>query len=168
MTISTLSGAVVFSLAALGFVPDSTIAAERSIAIAPATTVEITDRADDVDAVLAYFNERRAERRLPLLSLDARLCAIAHSHAVDMALRGYFGHTTPEGASPFDRMASAHYTFEIAGENLALEGSADAADDAWWHSPEHRRNMLEPHFARVGIAAVSEPEGELFVADFSN
>jgi len=35
-------------------------------------------------------------------------------------------------------------------------------------SHEHRGNMLEAHYARVGIAAVGSADGEIFVEDFSD
>ena len=118
--------------------------------------------------MLRSLNAARAARGLRLLALDARLCRIARSHAVDMIARRYFGHTSPEGESPFDRMKQANYRFAFAGENLALDRSPDAAQNALWNSIEHRDNMLEPHYARVGIAVEPSADGEIFVEDFSD
>lgn len=125
------------------------------------------DRAD-VAEMLRAINAARAERGLRPLALDDRLCGIAESHARDMALRRYFAHTSPEGVSVFDRMKDAQYRFNYAGENLALDRNADAAEDALWNSADHRSNILEPHYAHVGIAAVPSDEGEIFVQDFSD
>jgi uncharacterized protein YkwD len=118
--------------------------------------------------MLRALNAARAERGLRPLALDTRLCDIAESHARDMAERRYFAHTTPEGVSVFDRMKDADYRYNYAGENLALDQSADEAENALWNSTDHRHNILEPHYARVGIAAVSSDEGEIFVQDFSD
>jgi uncharacterized protein YkwD len=130
--------------------------------------VAYRERRSDAQAMLDDVNARRASRGLPPLRLDPELCAIARAHAVDMAARAYFGHDTPEGESPFDRMDRAHYQYGYAGENLALDRSVDAAANALWHSAEHRENILEPHYQKVGIAAVLAPAGEIFVEDFSD
>jgi uncharacterized protein YkwD len=126
------------------------------------------DHAQDVAVMLADINGRRATRGLRMLVLDERLCDVALEHALDMAERNYFDHTAPDGTTPFDRMGRANIRFSYAGENIALDQSPVSADDALWHSSEHRRNILEPHFSRIGIAAVDGPEGELFVEDFSD
>jgi uncharacterized protein YkwD len=133
-----------------------------------AATSIIVDRRDDALTMLVTLNAERAAHRLEPLAIDDRLVAIARSHAVDMAERRYFGHDTPEGLSPFARMARAHYRYSYAGENLALDQSEEAAAQALWNSSAHRSNILQPHFARVGIAAIAVRDGELFVQDFSD
>jgi uncharacterized protein YkwD len=85
-----------------------------------------------------------------------------------MALRAYFGHTSPEGADPSTRFKRAHVAYSYLGENLALDSGVGAASEALWRSQEHRSNILQPHFARVGVAAISSPQGEIFVEDFSD
>lgn len=130
--------------------------------------VAYRERSTDVQAMLDDVNARRRSKGLAPLQLDPQLCAIARAHAVDMAARSYFDHDSPEGESPFERMDRAHYRYGYAGENLALDRSVDAAANALWHSPEHRENILEPHYAKVGIAAVVSPDGEIFVEDFSD
>lgn len=122
----------------------------------------------DIETMLVALNEVRAEKGLRPLALDPQLCAIAQSHGSDMALRGYFDHTSPEGVSPFGRLDRAHYTYGYAGENLALDRDATSAHRALLGSTEHRENMLESHYVRVGIAAIHSPAGEIFVEDFSD
>jgi uncharacterized protein YkwD len=148
----------------------STDVASVEHAPAPSTrvTVAYRERAPDVDAMLRDVNDRRVKLGLPPLQLDVQLCAIAREHAVDMAQRSYFGHDTPEGESPFQRMDRAHFRYGYAGENIALDENVGAAANALWHSPEHRENILEPHYAKVGIAAIASPDGEIFVEDFSD
>jgi len=129
---------------------------------------EIVERAADAQAMLDVLNAERAGQGLEPLAFDPRLCAIARSHAVDMAVRSYFGHVTPEGAGPFDRLNRAHYRYAFAGENLALDANVTLASSELWRSSEHRSNILQPRFARVGIAAVRAADGEIFVEDFSD
>jgi len=122
----------------------------------------------DTQTILDDVNRERLANGRPPLQFDERLSALARAHAVDMAARNYFSHQTPEGLSPFDRMDRAAYAYSYAGENMALDENAASADRALWNSPEHRGNTLEPHYARIGIAAVRTNGGELFVEDFSD
>jgi uncharacterized protein YkwD len=128
----------------------------------------VVERRADAAAMLADINAERASRGLAPLTQDDRLNEIALSHAEDMATRAYFGHTTPEGLTPFARMDRANYRYTYAGENLALDESVSAASVALWRSTEHRQNILQPHFGRVGVAAVAVADGEIFVEDFSD
>ncbi len=71
-------------------------------------------------------NEIRHERGLGTLFQDHDLNLIALAHSKDMAERGFFSHTNPDGSSPDDRARSAGFTCEIhvgnmvysVGENL--------------------------------------------------
>lgn len=134
---------------------------------APAV-VAYHERSADAQVLLQDINVHRRSLGLAPLQLDPRLCAIAREHAIDMATHSYFGHDSPDGESPFDRMDRAHYGYGYAGENLAVDESVDAAAAALWHSPEHRENILEPHYAKLGVAAVVATEGEIVVEDFSD
>jgi len=126
------------------------------------------DRAADVQAMLQGLNARRTAAGLAPLTLDQSLSSIALDHAADMAVRSYFAHVTPEGVSPFGRMDRAHIPYGYAGENMAIDESARAAELALWLSPEHRDNILQSHFVKVGIAAISTNDGEIFVEDFTD
>ena len=128
----------------------------------------VADRYDDGMAMLNAQNARRASKGLPTLQLDPSLTELAFEHAADMAVRSYFDHSTPEGVSPFDRMSQAHIPFGYAGENLALDRSTNAAELALWQSPEHRDNILGPHYAKVGIAVVASTAGLIIVEDFTD
>ncbi len=159
LTIATLAG---FGIPAQSPAHDSA----RTIALS--ASAGAIEREADARAMLATVNAERADHGLPPLTYDERLSEIARSHARDMVLRSYFAHETPEGESPFERMARAGYRFSYAGENIALDGDVDAAGRALFASTEHRENILQPHFNRVGIAAVASTDGEVFVEDFSD
>jgi uncharacterized protein YkwD len=153
---------------AFGAVLVAVLSAPGIVASVQPASAPTAVRANDVAIMLSDLNTRRTAVGLPSLALDPQLCQVAREHALDMAERGYFDHVTPEGESPFDRLDRAHIRFSWVGENIALDGSPTMADHDWWNSLEHRSNMLQPHFARVGIAAVPAPDGELFVEDFSD
>ncbi len=141
-------------------------AAIRIVRLDPSSSVVVRD--GDAQEMVAALNSERTSHGLEPLVLDDKLSAIAKSHAEDMAERNYFGHVSPEGLDPFERMTRAHYRYGYAGENLALDEDPAAASQALWTSSEHRSNILEPHFTHVGVAAVSATDGEIFVEDFAD
>jgi hypothetical protein len=76
--------------------------------------------------------------------------------ANDMATKGYFAHTSPEGLSPWYWFKQAGYDFVYAGENLAVNFSDSAeVDKAWMNSPGHRDNILNTKYTEVGIATAN-------------
>ena len=126
------------------------------------------DRPADAQAMLRDLNALRAQNGLARLDFEPRLYAAALAHALDMSNRHYFDHLSPEGTSPIDRMRRAGCTFGYAGENIALDVDEHLANLALYNSPLHRENILEPHYQRIGIAAVQTERGEIFVEDFSD
>jgi hypothetical protein len=78
-----------------------------------------------------------------------------------MAKEGYFAHDSPSGVTPWEWFDEVEYTYETAGENLAIDFSdSDAVVDAWMDSRLHRENILEEDFTEIGIAtARGEYEG---------
>jgi uncharacterized protein YkwD len=119
--------------------------------------------------MFAALNVARRRARLPILVRDPLLDRVAREHARDMVQRRYFGHDTPDGTDPFERMREAGVSFGYAGENLAMNADAVAAEAAFMRSAEHRANILEPHYRRVGIATAGDPsQGEMFVQEFTD
>jgi uncharacterized protein YkwD len=135
---------------------------------APARADGSAPREGGVSVLLATINHERRARHERLLRLDGKLCRIAFEHAADMARNHYFDHFSLDGRSPFERMRDSNYRFGYAGENLALDVDARSASEALWNSREHRSNLLEPHYAHVGIAAVPLDGEIIVVEDFSD
>jgi uncharacterized protein YkwD len=127
-----------------------------------------TDRSADARALWHDLNVARQSAGLPPLVLDLRLCRVAEAHAYDMVRRHYFDHVSPDGLGPFERMTRAGLRYGYAGENIALDVDERGAAEHLYASPEHRQNMLEPHYTHVGIAAVATETREFFVEDFSD
>jgi len=144
------------------------IACELFLAGVPPAAAATTGGDSGVEAMVRQINAVRRKEHLRLLRLDARLCAIARSHALDMLERNFFSHTNPDGLDPFARMTRANYRFGYAGENLAVDETLDSVSRDLFASPEHRENLLEPHFSRVGIGTVPSSNGEIVVEDFSD
>lgn len=115
-----------------------------------------------ISAMIASLtNTDREVNKVGVLTVSPTLTAIAQLKANDMAQKGYFAHTSPEGKSPWYWFKQGGYVFSYAGENLAIDFS-DSADveRAWMNSPTHRANILNNNFTEIGIAtAVGTYEG---------
>ena len=105
--------------------------------------------------VATLSNQNREINNLPNLAYNPLLEEAARLKAEDMALQGYFAHVSPVGIDPWYWIKKAGYSYEYAGENLAINFS-DSADvtKAWMESPGHRANILNSHFTEVGVATV--------------
>lgn len=107
-----------------------------------------------VSAVLVDLaNADRASNGLYNLAVNPTLVAVAQAKADDMAAKGYFAHTAPDGKTPWYWFKQLDYQFAYAGENLAVyfTDSADV-ERAWMASPGHRANLLSSNFTEIGIA----------------
>lgn len=104
-----------------------------------------------VGEVLALVNQERTQVGCRPLEADPSLAALATAYSRDMAERGYFSHTDPEGRDPWDRAAAAGVTY-LGGENIALgQPDARAVMSAWMNSQGHRDNILNCGFTTIGV-----------------
>lgn len=98
-------------------------------------------------------NERRAEAKVPALTVNPLLRQAAQMKANDMVAKGYFAHVSPEGIDPWYWMNTVGYSYWFAGENLAVNfNDSDDVVEAWMESLGHRKNMLDTRFTEIGIA----------------
>jgi len=119
--------------------------------------------------MLDLVNQERTKVGARKVVLDEELASVARSHAKDMLMRGYFSHYTPEGLSPFDRMAEANIIYQFAGENLAFAPDVTIAMDGLMKSPGHRANILSKDFGRLGIGVLDAGiYGKMFVQEFTD
>ena len=125
--------------------------------------------AEDARALLRDINATRAQHGLPALAEDRRLSQFALAVAERMAQHHYFGHTDPSGVTYRDRLGSSGLRYTYAGENLAFDRDEPHVHQAFLHSPSHYANIVDPRERRVGTAAVSAGDGEVFyVEEFSD
>jgi len=85
------------------------------------------------------------------LRIDPKLCVASQGHSEDMQRLGFFAHESPvEGKrTPGDRAAKAGTSG--GAENIARgQRTAKGANQGWWYSPGHHKNMLAGH-ARIGL-----------------
>ena len=116
-------------------------------------SAEAVNDADWAQEILRLTNEIRIQYGLNPLIWDDELAEVGRVHCIDMAAKEYFDHNNPEGLTPFDRMHKAGIYRIYAGENIAA-GQVTPADvtEAWMNSPDHKENILNPNFTRLGAA----------------
>ncbi|MFI7294216.1 CAP domain-containing protein [Streptomyces sp. NPDC050121] len=116
--------------------------------------------------VLKLVNEERSKVGCSALSANSALSNLAKKFSDDMAARGFFDHTDPDGATPWDRAAKAGIS-DVGGENIA-RGQADAAAvmEAWMNSPGHRANILNCDFKTLGVGVHFGSGGPWWTQDF--
>lgn len=123
----------------------------------------------DTSSLVSLTNQDRAAQGLGSVTINPLLVKAAQAKANDMAAKGYFSHTTPEGYSSWHWFKLVGYSYARAGENLAQGYStASEVETAWLNSPTHRANVMNPAFTEIGIAtAVGTYQGKqvIFVAE---
>jgi uncharacterized protein YkwD len=120
--------------------------------------------------ILARINQVRAEHGLNTLSLAPELTLAAQAHAQDCATRGWGSHVGSDGAVLKTRLERAGFYGPNRGENWVQARNAERAFD-WWYgeippNDPHRRNILSPHYAEIGIGIAATDLGYIFVTDF--
>jgi len=113
--------------------------------------------AEVLPAVLADLtNQERQTQNLQTLTVSPILNKAAEMKATDMATKGYFAHTSPEGKTPWYWLSQVGYSYQYAGENLAINFT-DSKDvtDAWMASPEHRANIVKGNYTEVGTGVAT-------------
>ena len=113
--------------------------------------IDAASLASQCTKILELNNTERTLAGLPPLKLNPQLSQLAGLKAQDMLDKGYFSHQSPSFGSPFDMMKQYGIAYNYAGENLAINQSAEGAHEAWMNSPGHKQNMLSPAFTNAGI-----------------
>jgi uncharacterized protein YkwD len=136
-----------------------------------------------VAATLCLINKQRAASGLASVHTKPALRTAATEFSREMVTENFFGHVSPAGSAPVDRLRAAGYIrkghgFSIA-ENIAAAGGSGATPDAivamWMASPGHRANILSPAYRDTGIgvvaampATVGSGPGATYTQDFGS
>jgi uncharacterized protein YkwD len=101
------------------------------------------------------------------LQWDPRLADVARSHSEEMAATGVFSHRGVDGSLPMNRVTQADIHWLATGENIARAGSTAQAEmlfmDEPKFQPNHRGNILDPKYNRVGIGIARAADGSLYI-----
>ncbi|MFG2550983.1 sigma-70 family RNA polymerase sigma factor [Streptomyces sp. NPDC048581] len=107
---------------------------------------------DTVGQVVALVNKERSAAGCGPLAEDSLLNKAALGHSEDMAARGFFDHTNPDGEDPGQRITAAGYRWSTYGENIAMgQQTPEAVMESWMNSPGHRANILNCSFKDIGV-----------------
>jgi uncharacterized protein YkwD len=148
-----------------------TIGASAAIAAPASSAPRQTDTVDalmaqDALRLAAAVNAQRAQNGLATLQTDPELAQLAQARSQDQVSRHYFSHVAPDGKTVFSLLDLAGVSWTAAGENLAQTNAPDPAQsavDGFMQSPEHRANVLDPGFGRVGTGAASADDGTVIL-----
>jgi uncharacterized protein YkwD len=128
--------------------PTRTPTREPSTSGAPVT---VSREAAAEAEVLRLVNVERAQAGCSPVAANSALADLAGDFSDAMAEQGFFDHTDPSGATPWDRAEKAGIT-NLGGENIARgQADAQAVMDSWMNSPGHRANILNCDFKTLGV-----------------
>lgn len=149
--------------------PAQSTASIAAVLATPCQNTELTPAPDNLAeveaATLCLINQERARHSEQPLQLNAQLQQAAQSHSEEMISDDYFGHVSPSGETPLQRILQTGYVPSpedgyTIGENIAwgtLQLSTPAAIvAAWIASPEHLANILYAPYSDTGLAVVPE------------
>ncbi|MFJ8312535.1 MULTISPECIES: CAP domain-containing protein [unclassified Streptomyces] len=152
--------------------PSKPVTAPVVPSVAPSTVIPQqrvqapTAEAAAAATVMSLVNQQRAQAGCMPVKSDAALASLATAFSDDMAARGFFDHTDPDGKSPWDRAAKAGIQ-GLGGENIARgQADAKAVMDAWMNSPGHRANILNCEYKSLGVGVHFGPGGPWWTQDF--
>lgn len=114
-------------------------------------------------AGVLMLNLMRIRVGLQPLAIDLKLADASRGHSKDMRTLGFFSHTSPISGktTPWDRARLAGSS--ASGENIFYGSAAhNAAIMAWWYSPGHHKNMMNPSFRRIGLGRIDGHWTQLF------
>lgn len=141
----------------LGLVLSGCVAAPIPISIGSGSTPQQVRNLSAAAAPDAAFDAQLKSARNQPIAYNADLAAVARAHAADMAARGYFSHTSPEGVSSGARAATVGIPACGIGENIAMgQVTSDEVFKGWMASGSHRRNMLNPRMASYGLGRAGD------------
>ena len=124
----------------------------------------------EVDAemhTLAGINAIRVQGGLKPLQPDSGLTNVARKRSADMAAKGYFSHTPPDGCNFLCIMGQLGLGYSYAGENIAWNDfdwtqSAERTVVMWRNSPRHMENIMLCNYERFGAGVVKSPDGKIY------
>jgi uncharacterized protein YkwD len=134
---------------------------------APTAAADLTIAAAET-LMAQTLNADRAAAGLVPVRVDGRLTAIARARSADMAAKGYFGHTQPDGRTVFDILTAKAIKWYGAGEIIAwntwstLPESVTTANDMWLNSPTHRSIIMATSYNYMGVGLAIDGSGKKY------
>ncbi len=113
------------------------------------------------------INAMRTAGGLPPLTPDRALVEVARIRSQDMAAKGYFSHTPPDGCNFVCIMDTRSVPHSWAGENIAWNNgnwtqTAAVAVQMWHDSAPHYENIMNCHYERFGTGVAKAADGKIY------
>jgi uncharacterized protein YkwD len=129
------------------------------------------DLTDVVERLISRTHAFRQQKGLPPVVPNPQLTATARDFATFMARTGKLSHTA-DGQTPEARARAHGYDACLIAENIAYqqnpagfttEALTEGFFQGWQHSPNHRKNLLDPAVTETGVGvAQSEQTGAYY------
>ena len=115
--------------------------------------------------VVELVNIERAKEGLGALATSELLHAAATVRAAEAEI--HWSHERPDGRSCFTVLTELGIAFRGAGENLAkVYRTPESVVEGWMNSPDHRENIMQEKFGKIGVGLHMDHEGTLYWAQF--
>ncbi|MDP6041518.1 MAG: CAP domain-containing protein, partial [Candidatus Latescibacteria bacterium] len=111
--------------------------------------------------LIELANRERVRLGRKEVTLDEDLTDIAQSRLREMTLKGEVSHVSISGEDVRDHMIRKRMRFLAVGENVASAHYLETMHWGWMMSSGHRKTLLNPRWAYVGVA-VTEINGMLW------
>lgn len=112
--------------------------------------------------VIEAVNKLRKENGVKPLEIDLKLCRAARDHSSDMRTLNFFSHDSPiEGKAEFTDRAKRFDTTASA-ENIGKGSAADKVMKLWIQSEQHKENMLDGKYTRIGVGRSGKYYTQMF------
>ncbi|HUQ41239.1 MAG TPA: CAP domain-containing protein [Candidatus Limnocylindrales bacterium] len=138
----------------------------RPIAVTPRTPapapVAIVGVADAEARMLVLMNASRAAAGLVPLASDARAAAAARAHSQAESEQGYVYHDGADGTAKARNVPACGSGWYGENTGKVWQGNVDRLHVEFMNEPwapiNHRTNIMDPLFRRVGVGAVQGPD----------
>ncbi len=114
-------------------------------------------------------NQQRAARGIKAVAIDGRAQTAAQKHSTyqasikNMQHDGIYPPSSPSKLSAGTRLTKAGYKWTTWGENVAAgQTSCKLVMGAWMNSAGHKKNILNPAFKNIGVAAAKGSNGVIY------
>lgn len=120
----------------------------------PATAAPLVFDPEAELQIATSTNQLRASLAIPQLAANSSLKNYARNHAMTMAETDTFAH------SDIGDLLGA---WVFVGENIGRAGTATAIFQGFLGSSSHYNILVDPAFTDIGVGAVREPDGTLWI-----
>lgn len=130
-----------------------------AVVAAPVVTVSTQDAEL---RMLALINGSRTAGGLVALAIDANVTATARAHSLAESQVGYVYHDGPDGTAAARDSAACGSGWYGENTGKVWQGNVDRLHIEFMSEPwipiNHRTNIMDPNFRRIGIGAVQGPD----------